>query len=166
MTIYVVVPLLVLVAVLQATAMPHLAVWGVFPDLPVLMVASWGLLRGARQGLLWGFVAGVAVDLLSAAPSGTATLSLMAVGALSGLGASSLSRASFVLPPVTVFLVTIVYDLIFLLFVQMSGGAKHWPDMLVHIVLPSAVLNALLMPVVFWPMSRLHAWMGREEMAW
>lgn len=166
MTIYVVVPLLVLVALLQATIVPHLALWGVFPDLPVVVVACWGLLRGAREGLVWGFVAGVAVDLLSGAPFGAATLSLMLVGTLSGLGSAAVSRAFAILPAVAVFLATIVYDIVFLAIVQMTGGNVPWPDMLLRIVLPSAALNALLTPVFLWLLSKLNAAVGRKEMEW
>ena len=166
MTIYVVVPLLVLVAVFQATIAPHLTIWGVFPDLPVLVVACWGLLRGAREGLIWGFVAGIVVDILSGAPFGAATLSLMLVGALSGLGASAVSRAFLVLPIVTIFFITIVYYAVFLLIVQITGGEVPWPDMMLRIVLPSAVLNAVLAPVVLWLLSKLNSLVGREEMEW
>jgi len=63
MTIYLVCPLLAVVGLLQATLVSRVAIWGVFPDLPLLVVVSWGLLRGSRQGLLWGFVAGIMVDL-------------------------------------------------------------------------------------------------------
>ena len=47
------------------------------------------------------------------------------------------------------FLATIVYDLLFLLIVQISGSPVAWLDSLVRIILPSAVLNAVLTPLVF-----------------
>ena len=121
MSIYLVVPLLLIVALLQTTVMPHLVVWGVFANLPLLMVVSWGLLRGAREGAVWGFVAGVAVDLFSGAPFGAATLSLMAAGFLLGLGSTTAFRAHFALPLVAMFLATVVHGLCFLLIVQISG---------------------------------------------
>jgi rod shape-determining protein MreD len=166
MTIYIVVPLLVLVAILQATIVPHITFWGVFPDLPVVVVACWGMLRGAREGLIWGFVAGVAVDLLSGAPFGAATLGLMLAGTLSGLGAAAVSRAFALLPMMTTFLVTIVYDVVFLAIIQGTGGHVPWPDMLLQIVLLSAVLNAVLTPVFLWLVSQLNAAMRQKEMKW
>jgi rod shape-determining protein MreD len=166
MTVYLVVPLLVVVAVIQATVMPHVALWGVFPDLPLLIVVSWTLLRGAREGMVWGFIAGMAVDLFSGAPFGAATLSLIAVGFLSGFGEATVFRTHIALPLVTMFLATIVYDLIFLLVIQISGRTVSWLDSLFRVVLPSAVLNALLTPVVFGAMRLLRTRLGREEMEW
>jgi rod shape-determining protein MreD len=165
-TIYLVIPLLLAVAVLQSSAVPHLAVLGVFPDLPVLFVVNWSLVRGPREGVIWGFIAGVAMDLLSGAPFGAATLSLMVVGFLSGLGAATVVRAQFVLPPVTVFLATLVYDLVFLSIVQISGHSVDWVETLWRIALPSALLNAVLTPAVYWMMRALDRRLAREEMEW
>jgi rod shape-determining protein MreD len=165
-TIYLVVPFLLVIAVVQANVVPHLALWGVFADLPVLIVASWGLLRGPREGILWGFIAGVAVDLFSGAPFGAATLSLMAIGFLSGLGKGSVFAAHLVFPMVVVFLATIVYDAFFLFIVSISGQSVTWLDSAYRLVLPSAVLNAALTPIVFVPMRTLYTRFSQEEMEW
>jgi rod shape-determining protein MreD len=165
-TIYLVVPLLVIIAILQTSVVSRLTVWGVFADLPVLVVVSWSLLRGAREGVIWGFVAGVTVDLLSGAPFGAATLSLMAVGFLSGLGRSSVFGAHVVFPVVMTFLATIVYNVLFLLIVFISGETVVWLDSLYRIILPSAVLNAVLMPVVLAVMRLVHTRFSQEEMEW
>lgn len=166
MTIYLVVPLLVIAAFLQSTLVSHFRIWGVFADLPLLVVTSWGLLRGTREGLVWGFIAGLAVDLFSGAPFGAATFGMMATGFLSGLGQSTVFRSQFFLPLIAVLLATIVYDILFLLVVWISGQPVSWLDSLFHLILPSAVLNAILTPVVFVIMRWLNTRFGREEMEW
>lgn len=166
MTIYLVVPLLVVVAILQTTLVPHLAVWGVFADLPLLVVVNWSLLRGPREGIIWGCIAGLAVDLFSGAPFGAATLALIAVGLLAGLGAATVFRAHIALPLLAMFLATIVYDLLLLLVVRISGYPVAWLNSFFRIILPSAVLNAILTPVFFVIMRWLCTRFGREEMEW
>jgi rod shape-determining protein MreD len=163
-TIYLVVPFLALIALLQATIVPHFAIWGVFADLPLLVVVSWGLLRGPREGIIWGFIAGFAVDLFSGAPFGAATLSLMAVGFLCGLGEAAVFRGHLVLPLLIIFLATLLYDLIFLLVVRISGAPVAWIDSLVRLILPSALLNVVLTPVVFLLVRWLHNRLRRREM--
>jgi len=163
-TIYLVVPLLVIGAVLQATIVPHLTIGGVFADLPLLIVVSWSLLRGAREGVVWGFIAGLAVDLLSGAPFGAATLSLIAVGFLSRVGEGTVFGTRVVLLLVTTFLATIVYDLVFLLIVQISGQTVAWLGSLLRVILPSAALNAVLSPIIFGMMRWLYTRLGREGM--
>ena len=164
MTIYLVVPLLVTVAILQSTLVSHFRIWGVFADLPLLVVVSWGLLRGPREGLIWGFIAGVTVDLFSGAPFGAATFGLMAAGFISGLGQSTVFRSQLLLPLLAVLLATIVYDILFMIVVWISGNPVSWLDSLFRLVLPSAVLNAVLTPVVFVIMRWLNTRFGREEM--
>ena len=156
------VPLLTVIGLLQATVIARLKVWGVFPDLPLLMVVGWGLLRGRREGLLWGFVAGIVVDLFSGAPFGAATLSLMAVGFLAGLGESNVFR-NIVLPLVVIVAATLLYDLAFLLVVQVSGLRVEWVDSLLHVIVPSAILNSLCAPLILGGMWLLYRRFRREE---
>jgi len=165
-TIYLVVPVLVVIVLVQATVMPHVAVWGVFPDLPVLVVSSWGLLRGPSEGAIGGFIAGAALDLLSGSPFGAASLALIAVGATSGLAKGSALQAHVVLPLLTVLLASILYDLVFLFVLRVSGDTVAWMDSFVRIILPSAALNAVLTPLVFGLMRWLHNRYLREEMEW
>jgi rod shape-determining protein MreD len=166
MTLYLVVPFLVIVVILQATIMPHLTVMGVFADLPVLLVVCWGLLRGPREGIIWGFIAGVAVDVVSGAPFGAATLSMLLVGLLAGLGKNSVFAAHIVFPVIAVFLGAILYNVSFLLIVWISGRDVAWLDSFLRIVLPAALLNAVLAPIVFLPMRGMYSRFSQEEMGW
>lgn len=162
MSIYLVVPLLAAIGLLQTTVVCRFKVWGVFPDLPLLVVAGWGLIRGRREGLVWGFVAGIIVDLFSGAPFGAATLSLMAVGWLSGLGTVTVFR-NWLLPLLTILVATLVYDVLFLLIVRISGTQVEWLDSLFRIVIPSALLNALCTPFIVGGMRLAYQRLRREE---
>lgn len=164
MTIYLVVPLLLLAALLQATLVPHLSVWGVFADLPLVLVVTWSLLQGSREGAVWGFVAGLAVDLLSGAPFGAATLSLIAVGLLAGSGHMAVFRDHLLLSSLLAILATVVYSLIFMLVLQLSGEPVVWFGSLARIVLPSALLNACLLPIVYGLARPLHHRFLQEKM--
>jgi rod shape-determining protein MreD len=165
-TLYLVVPLLIAVALLQATLVPSLTIWGVHIDLPLVVVVNWGLLQGSREGAVWGFIAGLAVDLFSGAQFGAATLSLLAVGFLSGFGHATVFRARIFLYLGTMFLATLVYDLIFLLVIWVSGASVIWLESFWRIMLPSAVLNTAITPVVFLFMRWLRNRFRREEMEW
>jgi hypothetical protein len=61
---------------------------------------------------------------------------------------------------------TIIYDLFFLFIVWISGQPVAWLDSLVRIILPAAVLNAVLTPVVFIALRKLHTLLSRAEMEW
>jgi rod shape-determining protein MreD len=116
------------------------------------------------EGSLWGFIAGVTVDLVSGGPFGAATLSLVIVGLLAGLAKTSTLRSNVALPALVVFLVTIAHNLIYLLVLQISGLNVIWLESLLRITLLSAALNAVLTPPIFglmrWTYIRFHV----EEM--
>ena len=73
-SIYLAVPLLLLLAVVQTAVLPHFPILGFVPQLLFLVALAWGSLRGVNEGLLWGFVAGFCQDLFSTMPMGLTSL--------------------------------------------------------------------------------------------
>jgi len=73
-------------ALLQAAVGPLAIVGGAFPNVPILVAASWSVATGAREGLWWAFIAGLATDLLSGGPLGAFTVASLPGVLLVGLG--------------------------------------------------------------------------------
>lgn len=146
--------------------MPHLTIMGVKPDLVLLMVISWSLLRGAQEGVIWALVGGMGLDLLSGAPFGTSTVPLVIISLLAGLGELSVFRTRIALPLIATLIATLAYDLFFLLLLYAEGRSIAWTDSLTKVVLPSTLFNVLLSPFVYKALYWLHRKTGREEMAW
>ncbi len=161
---YLLVPFLLAVALFQATVLPELTVLGVKPELMLLSVLAWSL-RGPEEGLVWAFLGGLMLDVLSGGPFGASTLALLAVSFFSGLIEPSVARTSFLLPLGAALAGTLIYQSLFLLIVQLTRGAVPWADSLLRVTLPSLAINALLMPVIF----RTLAWfaqVGRPVTRW
>jgi len=78
--VYLGIPLLLTSAALQSMWLERLHLLGGRPDLVLLIVLSWGVMRGLQEGMLWAFVGGLCLDALSAAPFGlwTVTLTILA----------------------------------------------------------------------------------------
>ncbi len=139
---------------------------GVEPELMLMVVVSWSLLRGTGEGMVWALIGGVSLDLLSGAPFGMMTVALLVVSFLSGLGERSVFRTHILLPVVMALVTTLLYDLIILLILALTGRPVAWTDSVVHVVLPSTLINTLLIPLVFWPLQWLHRKTGREKIHW
>ena len=151
-------------AFIQSTILPRLTLFGLRPDLMLLVVVSWSLVRGTREGVGWAFGGGILLDLMSGAPLGTATLALMVVSFLSGSRVvTSVLRSHVLLPLLTIFLATLLYDGLFLFILQLAGRPVPWIETLIRIVLPTAVLNAILTPLFYRAMRELHRASRREE---
>src|ERR1700704_1073561 len=69
--------LLLPAAVLQVTLAPRLEVFGAFPNLVLLVVVGWTLVRGAGAGIRWGIAGGLLLDLLAPGPLGVHALALV-----------------------------------------------------------------------------------------
>lgn len=152
--------------VIQSTLIPHLSLGGIKPDIVLLVVVSWSLLRGAEEGVVWGFIGGILLDLLSGAPFGVSTIAMALVSFLTGVGEVNVFRTNIALPLATTFFATIAYNLIFLILLQAMGWPIAWIDGFIRVILPTTILNTLLMPLVYRPMRWLHRRTGREEISW
>ena len=155
-SLYVGAPLGVLVAIAQSAVAPRIRLFGVGPDWVLVFAVSWVLLHGTREGILVGLVGGVALDALSGASFGLATISLTLVTGLAGFGEANIFRTAWFLPYITIGIATLVYDGLFLFLMRMTGRVVMWWPMLWRVVLPAVVINTVCMTVVY----RLAGWLG------
>ena len=107
-SVYVAVPLMALLAILQAALLTRLPILGLVPQLPFLVALAWGLLQEPEEGLVWGFVAGFFVDLLSAAPLGSTSLAWMISIFVVLWGVRIFPTSRFILPSLAAALSTLL----------------------------------------------------------
>lgn len=157
--------ILVVVAFIQHVVLPHVTFFGAHPNLMVVVVVAWGLLRGNRDGLIWALVGGILLDLFSLAPMGTATLPLLIVMFLVGLLEFTAFRVVIWLPIATMFVATPLYQLLALSVLKTLGWGTNWGRTL-ELLLPMATLNALLMVLIFPLMRRISGWAGQKGIEW
>jgi len=143
------------VGLLQTSALSHLALWGVTPDLMLLVVVSWSLLRGTKAGMLWALAGGLLLDVLSAGPFGVATLALTLSSLAAGLGELTLFQGTLWLPALASVLATVLYDGCYLLILPLFGQPISWATDVVQVLLPSVALNVLAIHPIYWVMRRI-----------
>jgi rod shape-determining protein MreD len=148
--VYVFPVLLLLLALLQATVVPALPFLEVRPDLVLLIILVWTMVRGLGEGAIGAFVGGIALDALSTFPLGSHALVLLLVILPLGWLAEPRYRGNLLLPIVGTFLATILYNVLLLTLSQILGLAPAWGPSLWRIVLPLALTEAILTPLVYW----------------
>ena len=153
-------------AILQTTVMPRFALWGVRPDLMLLVVVSWSLLRGTKEGLLWALGGGLLLDLLSGGPFGAATLSLALSSVVASLSEVTVSRGTVWLPVAASLAATALYDLTYMLVLQLAGRPVLWGLGLTRVVVPSLALNGLATYPTYWTLRWLNRRVGIEKIEW
>lgn len=136
-------------AVIQSSLLPHLAIFGVKADLVLLLVVAWAIRRGVEAGLLWALLGGIAADALSAGPFGMSILAFGAAAVLVGVFGPGMRKASVLLPLILTPLASIVATLVMAVALTLLGRPISWPVTVALVVLPVAVLNSVVMLLVY-----------------
>jgi rod shape-determining protein MreD len=142
-------------AILQVTLAPRLEVAGAFPNLVLLAVVGWTLVRGAGSGLRWAIAGGLLLDLVSPGPLGVHALALAAAAYGIGFLQRSFEPDPVLLPAVSGALAMIAYNLV---LVAISGLLGHPVALLPALqawVAPAALYQAALTPPALLLFRRL-----------
>lgn len=157
MSLWILIPLLVLSAICQVTFLPLVNIAGFKIDFALLLVVTWGLLGKAGEAALWGFVAGIFLDLTAGLPFGSHTIALTGIGLLMQFAQTDTLRDNLILPPAAMVAATLLYNLFLLFILTLLNPALSIGDYLVRVTLPSAVLNTLALPLAYIPFQWITA---------
>ncbi len=156
MTLWLLIPFLLVVAIAQATLVPLVAVAGYKVDLALVIVVVQGLVGEPGSAAQWGFILGVFLDLASGLPFGIHMLVLTIIGLLMDLGEAIFFRGNIVAPPIAMIAGTFVDNVLILAILALFGWSIDWSSYLLRITLPSAILNTVAMPLAYFPLQWLH----------
>ena len=157
---------LVALALVESSWGPLISVAGVHPDLVLVAVIGWTVLRGTSEGLLWAVIGGLCLDLLSSGPFGLAVIPLVLVSLVARLGYSRMFGGQIVLPLLLAFPLSVIYYLVYTSLLYLWGHPIAWGVNLTHIVLPASALNIGAMLVLFPLLRYLHRRSAPEKMKW
>lgn len=165
MSPYLVVPLLAVIALVQTTLLPIFLPGPVRPDLMLMIVVGWGVVHGNGEAALWGLAGGLVLDLFSGAPFGLHTFGLGAIGWLADTLQTNFFRSNLLVPLATIFVATILYHIGQAAVMQLLGYTINWAFYSFNVVLPTAILNTALMPLVYFFLRRLDR-VVRPRLTW
>jgi rod shape-determining protein MreD len=140
----------------QTTLLPHISVWGVKPDLGLVIAAVIGLVAGELEGLLVGLVIGWVLSLYSA---GDVWLSVMTTGG-AGLSAGFLGRQVAQVTPTILSIGLLLFSLAggFIAVISLKHATISEALWMVQaVVLPQACFDAALGAGLVWLMGQRFA---------
>lgn len=167
MSVWVWFPVLVVLTILQTSLVPALQVGPATPQLVLTWVLCWAVIRGRGDALPWAVAGGLVLDLVSQMPPGAHLLALTAVTFLADLGHRVMQGSTFLFAAAAVFAGSLLYGLILLAVLAITGRHPDIATATVLGVMPGALYNlAVLVPVFFiqraldrrFPVSVLPAW--------
>jgi rod shape-determining protein MreD len=140
--------------ILQSTLLRHLAVFRAVPDISLCIIVYSAYVNGTMTGQVSGFLSGIFIDFISAAPLGLNPFIRTLVGALAGLMKGTFFVGAVFLPMILCAAATLV---------------KAAAVVVLHILVPDAVpaypffspllwteicLNTFLSPFLFFLLKR------------
>lgn len=152
-TVYLAIPVMLLLAVVQTAVLPHFPILGLIPQLSFLVALAWGLLRGMNEGIVWAFIGGLLLDLFSVAPMGVTSLSFMlAILAVVWIE-NAIPADRFFVPVIMTAAATVINLLIYLILLRLLGYPTTLQE--AAALLPTAILHGALILPIYWLMFYL-----------
>ncbi|MGH8978953.1 MAG: rod shape-determining protein MreD [Acidimicrobiia bacterium] len=146
---------IVLFTVMQVAVFTHLRIFGVVPDLGLVLAVAVAYRAGPEAGALTGFAAGLLYDLFLETPLALSALSYALTGYVIGLLVSGLMRSPRWIAPALGAAGGVLGGLCFIGIGGLVGVPGMWTAHALVVVLVSSAYDALIAPFVFALVKRL-----------
>jgi rod shape-determining protein MreD len=155
--------LLIACAFAQSTWFGGIAVFGVIPDLSLIVLIWLSYKNGQVEGPISGFLAGLAEDFLSTSPLGFHAFVKTAVAALTAVLHGSFFIDRLLLPILLGIAGTITKALAIGLLYLIFGSSIHAYSFVDKVLWVEAAYNGILAPAVFLLLSPLNRFLVTER---
>lgn len=147
-----VVALFILVCfVLQCSVFGHLAFAGIIPNLMIVLAASFGFMRGEKEGLVIGFFCGLLSDVFFGGFLGFYALVLMYIGYLNGKFSRIFYPEDIKLPIALIITSDLSYGMLCYILLFMLRGRFQFAYYFSHVILPE-VLYTIVVTLFLYPL--------------
>lgn len=147
-----------LMGIAQSSLISPMRLGGASPDLVLLFVVAYVLVRGVGEGAFVALVGGLALDFTSGGPFGLSIVLLIFVAWIAGLGEMNIFRTARFLPFLAAIAAVVAYYALYALALRLFGHALGGWAFVWRLVLLKILVNLLLMPIIFG----LMRWLGKR----
>lgn len=149
--------------VLQSTLFPHFAIQGVFPNTALIIVTSYALLRGSKEGALVGVGAGFLMDVFFNTYIGFYTALYLVLGLLFGRSQRSFYRENYILPIIFCTTSTVLYQVILYVTGFVFRGEGSILYFLFRMLIPELVYVAIITVPLYRILFGINEWLELKE---
>ena len=136
-------------ALMQASSVEEFKVLGVTPNLLLVLLVSWLVVRGLDDVLPMIAVAGVTIGFVGLQAPGLVLLALLPIAGLGVLRELHVIHSDLLLVLTFVLAATVAYELIIVASLMLTGGGLDLLAALRSAVVPAAIVNLALTPPVY-----------------
>ena len=147
--------------ILQTTVLTIIPIANIRPNLIIIITASFGFMRGAKEGMFVGFFSGLMLDILFGNILGFYALIYLLFGFLNGLFQQIYLDEDIKLPILLISVTSLVYGLCIYVFRFVLRGDFAFFSYLNQIILPELIYTIaatiVLYPLILWVNRKLIA---------
>jgi len=138
-------PLLILVALTEVSVLPMFRVYGLQPNLMLVLLIAWLIVRGANEAFILAPIGGVLLGLVDGAPTGTALIGLAPLAFLQELRGSQLREGGLIAAIAFAIVMSFFYNYVHLAVFTLEGQSGDWIVATLRIIVPTALVNVLVL---------------------
>lgn len=147
---YIYVGILILTCfLLQSTVFQTLAFGGIVPNLLIVLVASFGFMRGEKAGLLIGFICGLLCDIFYGDVIGFQALIMMYIGYLNGKFSGIFYPEDVKLPMALIILSDFSFGVVSYFLLFLMRGRLNFPFYLRTIIVPEVIYTTIVTLILY-----------------
>lgn len=148
MRIFVISLILLIANVLQSTVFDVIRIRGISPSFHIMIIVSFALLRGSKEGSIIGFFAGFLADVVFGTSRGYLAIIGACIGYFCGGFNKDFYRENFVLPFMLTLMSTVIYGFaVSLPF--LFRGKINYIYYIKNIILPETIYTIILSLIVY-----------------
>jgi len=152
---YVGVPLMALLALAEVAFLPYFRVFGLQPDLLLVVLVAWLTVRGQEEVLYLAPIGALVLGFANGASPGLAFLALAPLVALHDLRGRHLGEGRLPIAIIFTIVATVIYQLVYLGAYALHGQAGDIVGAVARVIIPVALLNVLALLPIYWLTSVL-----------
>lgn len=141
---------------LQSTILQHLRIFGVIPNISLIIIVCLSLLAGKKTGSIIGLVLGFLQDIIFFEVIGIHALIYFLIGYLIGLTDKKVFKENLFLPFVFTFIATFAFHTLYYVLMYFSSINVNFTKIVSSIVLLEATLNSLLSIIFYKQFLKLY----------
>ena len=148
--------IIVVALLIQLTLINSITILGLKPDLIMVVVVVFSLLKGEKEGTISGFASGLLQDIFSTGLLGINALAKTVIGFTCGILKEKIFHEHILfLIPVITFIASITQSILIFLLLRAFGIEYNLAWSLKQLALPEALYSSLLSPFIFLAINKL-----------
>lgn len=149
--------------IVQTTLLPYLAIQGILPNTALILVTSYALLRGSREGAIVGACVGLLFDVFFQTYIGFYTALYLLVGYIFGRIQRDFYRENYLLPVIFCALSTVAFETVVYVTGFVFNGNGNLFYYLLRILLPEIVYAAVVTIPFYRILFGVNEWLELKE---